>query len=282
MSESASLLELIEARIGSGAVTLPPMDDTALRLREIANRENVEIGEIVELIESDQALAAEVLRVANSSLYGGLTEVATTRAAIVRIGMSEVVRLAIMASEKGRYQMRDRELHAYMAPLWQHAAAAAQASRWLASRLGYAAEENEAFLAGLLHDIGKLLIFCALDEIKRAGELGVPLTDALLTELLDAQHAAMGHRLVSSWQLPSVYAEVIRDHHAPTVDPSHTVLLLVRLADHACVRLGVGLRHDPSINLEATPEADALGATPIMLAEMEVMLEEKLELAGTV
>ena len=282
MSRQVSLLEMIEQRISSGAITLPPMDDTALRLQALANREDFEIGTIVELIESDQALAVEVLRVANSTLYGGLTEVATTRAAIIRIGLHEVVRLAIMASEKSRYRMEDQQLHAYMEPLWKHAAGVAWASRWLATRLGYSEQENQAFLAGLLHDIGKLLIFCAIDDIKRRGELQGTLTDAVLTELLDAQHSAMGFELVASWNLPSVYSEVIRDHHAQTVDPANALLLLVRLADRACVRLGVGVGGDPSINLEAMPEAEILGATPILLAEMEVMLEEKLELAGTV
>jgi hypothetical protein len=84
----------------------------------------------------------------------------------------------------------------------------------------------------------------------------------------------VGHRLLVSWHLPEVYQTIVRDHHVAVPDPSNVPLQIVRLANQACNKVGIGLRIDPSIVLGATSEAAVLGMSEVALAELEIILED--------
>lgn len=279
MSEHRSLLNMIEDAIEAGAVTLPARNQTAQRLQGILANSDFDIQEVLDIVEVDQALTTEVLRVANSSFYGGLTEVTTVRGAVVRIGGPEVVRLAIAATEKESYKVRDPRLGELMQPLWDHAMGVAMGARWIARRLGYRDLESESFIAGLLHDVGKLLLIRVIDDLQHAGQLVCAVPESVVREVLGAAHAQYGANLLAHWSLPDVYQTVVRDHHQDPCDEQNPLLLMVRLANKACLSLGIGLAHDPSLTLAATEEAHALDARDVMLAELAIMLEDSFTLA---
>ncbi len=278
MTRPVALLDLIEQTIASGEITLPARNQTARQLQAILADPGDDIQPILDLIESDQALTAEVLRVANSPFYGGLSEITTVRKAVVRIGGPEVVRLAIAATEKRSYQVTDPELSRSIARLWDHALGTAQAARWLARKLGYAEQESEAFIAALLHDVGKLLLVRVLDELKTSGKLAQDIPEPVLREILESGHSRHGGQLLDHWGLPQSYRRVVAEHHADFLDEHDTLMLLVRLANQACHALGLGLIHEPTLNLAATEEAHALDASDILLAELGIMLEDSFQL----
>jgi len=278
VSENVSLLDLIEDAIASGEVALPARNQTAQQLQAILGRADYEIQEVLDIIESDQALTAEVLRVANSPFYGGLSKITTVRNAVVRVGAPEVVRLAIAATERESYRVRDAGLARLMEPLWDHALGSALAARWLARKLGFVDLESEAFIGGLLHDVGKLLLVRVCDDLLAQGRITQSIPDTVVAEILHAAHGRHGAALLQHWGLPDSYLSVVRDHHEETFDPRETLLVLVRLANHACHGLGVGLQHDASLDLNATEEAHALGASEILLAELVIMLEDHFAL----
>lgn len=278
MSGSQSLLDLIDARIAAGDVVLPARNQVAVRLQEALQQPDAELSQVLDLIESDQALTADVLRVANSSFYRGLTAITTVRGAVVRIGGSEVLRLALAATEKDQYRVRDPRLGESMAPLWNHAMGTAIAARWLATRLGYRDVENEVFIAGLLHDVGKLLLLRICDDLLHGGEINADIPTSLLLEVIKAGHRQHGAALLRHWGLPEIYHEVALHHDDEVLDHAHTILLLVRLANLACRSLGIGLEHEPSLAVAATEEAFALNATDILLAELAIMLEDTFSL----
>jgi len=78
---------------------------------------------------------------------------------------------------------------------------------------------------------------------------------------------------------PGTYCDVARDHHKEDYDPNNTVLTMVRLVNLACHKLGIGLQHDPSLVLAATAEAQTLETSELLLAELEIMLEDAIALA---
>jgi len=279
MSENMSILAMVEAAIASLEVALPARNQTAVQLQQIIGRSDYDLQEILTIIESDQALTAEVLRVANSPFYGGLAEIATVHKAVVRLGGPEVVRLAIAATEKESYKVKDPALAAFMVPLWSHAMGVALGARWLARRLGFKDLENEVFIAGLLHDVGKLLLVRVCDDLKQQGRITQAIPDAVIAEILTAGHCRHGEALMQHWGLPEIYRTVVRDHHDEEVDDRNNLLLMVRLANLACRSLGIGLGHDGSLNLGATEEAHALDAGDILLAELSIMLEDTLATA---
>lgn len=278
MTANTSLLQLIEDRIASGKVELPPANHITAKLHEVTSNPDFNMNEVVELIGSDPALTTEILRLANGTFYGGLSEIKTVRDATVRLGAPEVVRLAALMVEKALYKVRHPELAKLIPDLWHHAMATAMGAKWLAVKLGFADLENEAFIGGLLHDVGTLLLVRILDDILAEDETHVNLEQQLLLELLDLGHTKEGYALVKHWNLPEEYCEVVRDHHNQDLTRSGTLINLVALADKACQRHGIGLEHDESLRLESTEEAHTLGAGDIVLAQLLIMLEDAYEL----
>jgi HD-like signal output (HDOD) protein len=261
--------------IESDKLTLPVFDRIALRMRELAADKNCGIVEVERLITSDQALSAEVLRAANSPFYCGLTAIRTIQNAVVRLGMNQVTRLVCLASQYSQYKARDPQLSAMLKELWCHSSTTAMASQWLAKRLRLEEIEEECFMGGLLHDIGQLLILRAIDEINNIeGRLVV--STPLIREVLDAAHAELGHSLLHRWNIPKVYCQIALLHHNEEFDATDLILVIVRLANEASRKLGAGLDPDPSIVLTSTPEAHILRISDVLIAELEVMLEDHI------
>lgn len=278
-----SLHDLIVEVVNSREVTLPVFNPIALRLQQILNRDDTQIADIELMIAEDQALASQVLRVANAAFYQGLQPVTTVRKAIIRLGMQKVANLAMVAAQQQIYQKTSNSFQKYQEKLWRHAFASAMGSRWIAERCGFRAMAENAFLAGLLHNIGQLALLKIIADLYAAGFVPANLPQAVIAEILNGvMHTEQGHLIVRKWNLPEEYCIVVRDHHKEPYDPSNTLLLFVRLVDYACEKIGVGLHGDSQILLAATPEAQALGLGEITLAELEILLEDSVVMAGKV
>jgi HD-like signal output (HDOD) protein len=234
----------------------------------------VPLDRIAELIMKDQSLATRVLRVANSSFYGGLKPVETISAALVRLGTERVTTLAMVASQLLAHTTQVKIVAPYVSALWCRSFVCAAGGRWLANQTGYDTRAEEAFLAGLLHDIGELFLLKVLEILAQHPDHPLALTDALVSEILDAMHGPIGYRLMVKWELPALYARLARDHHEPEFDETDALLVITRLLDIACQKLGIGQTAEPDIVLAATREAQALGIKDITLAQLEVLLED--------
>jgi HD-like signal output (HDOD) protein len=261
-------------------ITLPVFSNVAMQLQEASRSDSYDISAIEHAIDSDPALAAEVLRAANSAFFGGLSEVKTIRAAITRLGLKEVANLAFMATEKNRYTAQQPHIAKMLKTLWQHASACALASGWIAKRMRFAQLAEEAFIGGLLHDVGKLYLLRILDEMVGEHPRYSQYPVELVHEVLSQAHTEHGHRLLHSWNLPAIYLTIVKDHHDDLIDTANVPLLIVRLANHACNKTGMGLRCDDTIVLAATGEAAALGMSEVALAELEIILEDVQPLAA--
>jgi HD-like signal output (HDOD) protein len=267
------LLEQIVEFAERRKVSLPVLSDVSTKLQAATNSDAYDITPIERAIDRETALATEVLRVANSAFFGGLAEITTIRAAVLRLGFKRVTNLVTLATEKNRYTAKHAEIARLLQVLWHHSSACALASDWIAHRARFPQIAGVAFIGGLIHDIGKLFLLRVLDEMMSENPDGL-YSRELIEEVVNRAHADQGHRLLTAWRLPEVYSVIVRDHHAPVFDPANVPLTVVRLADQACNKLGMGLCPDPSIVLAATAEAQALGLGEIALAELEIALED--------
>ena len=93
-------------------------------------------------------------------------------------------------------------------------------------------------------------------------------------DLMVGLHAKLGHSLLRNWNLPKIYCDIALKHHAEEYDRQNTPLMVVKLANQACNKLGIGLDADPEIMLAATPEAYSLGLSEVGLAELVIKLED--------
>lgn len=238
--------------------------------------ENVTIDDIENLILEDPALVGQILKVANSAFYKGLGEINTIKQAILRLGSEKVATLALVASQKQTYESHDPVIRDHMDRLWEHSFASAIGCRWLAEQSGYASNANVAFLAGLLRDIGKLVIIKVLEKLRQENRIANDVTPESVIEILDSSlHTQCGHELVTAWNLPEPFDSVVLNHHNPEPKEHQAMLRLVNLV---CDSMGLGLSERCDVMPSASPEAQKLGLNEMQLAELEILLEDTLEM----
>ncbi len=274
-----SFVSLVEAQVASGKTKLPVFEGTALKLQQMLASPPDSTAPLEQLLGSDPVMASAVLRFANSSFYGGLAAVKTIRESLLRLGLNQVTRLALIVSQQQAYRVRAKELQPIVSALCQHALATAFGCQWLATKLGRRELANEAFLAGMTHDIGKLLVVRVLDDLRTArADFRPPMN--LVNEMLGSLHAKYGAMLAKQWNLPESYARVIEHHHDLEPAESDTLLMLVRLVDQAAKGLGFGVGANPASSIAATREAQVLRLDDIALAELEIQIEDAMAAAS--
>ncbi len=227
---------------------LPPMPASISEVIAACDDQDMTVGQLSQVILRDQNLTANILKLANSSFYGHARRVTTVTEAVVLLGFSAIKSLAI-SSHTAR--VLNRALPGYglaAGALWQHSLAVAFSARRLAVEVHLAPVE-EAFVAGLLHDIGKIVLSThagpVFDEIgARARAGGIPFHH-VEAEVLGFDHAELGARVAAMWSFPPELEEAIRFHHDPGQATLKPLLAhVVHLADVACMMLGVGLGTD--------------------------------------
>ncbi|NVN93574.1 MAG: HDOD domain-containing protein, partial [Desulfuromonadales bacterium] len=274
MNTEKPLMQLIEEHLAGDLHDLPVFHSVAVKLQQMLSRRDFRIDDIIEQISEDQSLSGQVLKVANSSFYAGLSKVATIKDAVVRLGAQEIANLAMMASQLEYYKSDNSIIHSYMQGLWSHALSCAVGAKWLARKSGYVNLTSEAFMGGLLHDIGKLALLKTLDDIHHNRETNATFSETLINEVLERMHEAVGLRLLQSWSLPESYCSIAVNHHRPDFDNSDILLIIVRLANLACDKVGKSITPSPGIALISAPEAQCLGVNEIILAELEIVVED--------
>jgi putative nucleotidyltransferase with HDIG domain len=265
VTQGRSLIDVLGEELARNDLQLPVYPGVAARVQALAASGTASAEQFERLLSQDPAIASQVLRVSNSAFYAGLSSVSTIRAAVLRLGLDQLVSLAVACANKGQFVAKDPQVQRLLTQLWQHSVAVAFGAKWLADRTGYRSQAGECFMAGLFHDIGKL---------RRRGEWPHELPEALVHELLASLHAEQGARLIRQWNLSPLYADVARTHNDLSVEETNPVHLIVRLVNHACTKLGMNLYRQDGVVLAASPEASALGVKDVVLAELEIMLED--------
>jgi len=280
MQTQSSLVGMIDNFVASKTVKLPAFNATALRIQREVAKEEPDSRLIEKLIVSDQSLTGEVLRVSNSSFYKGLTQVATVRDAIIRMGNIEVSNIVSMVALQHNFRSKNKSIHKIMGKLWRHSVGCAIGANWLARQTGFQALAHETFIAGLLHDVGKLYVLKVIDDMKASGEIKDLPSDTVINELMQQLHTDQGHTILSNWNLPEKYCRVARDHHLAELDSTNLLLVMVRMANQVCHKMGIGLIEDPAIVLMESREAAQLQLSEMDLARLEVRLEDSQVVAS--
>lgn len=271
-----SFLEIIEEYVEGDKVTLPPFDQTALRIQQEIQKEDVQVSQIEGLIASDPAISTQVLKLANSSFFRGLSKVLTIHDAIVRLGLDEITKMVLILSQKKLYQTKDSFIKNYRQNLWLHSVVCAMTSLWVAKEGGFEKRAQEAFFAALLHDIGKLFLITVIEEIEKSKDVPFIPSKSIINEIISTLHCQQGYNLLAKWHIPEQYCLVAKEHHAEQFDPQNVPLIILRLVDKTCIKLGLS-GETPMGETSITAEANFFGFSDIKLAELELQIEDTFE-----
>ncbi|PLX73776.1 MAG: hypothetical protein C0614_12530 [Desulfuromonas sp.] len=276
-----SLTEIIDGMIQADQIRLPVLKEVAEHVLASLAQEEMVSSTLSSLAGRDPALVSELFRSANSSFFQGLPKTRLLNEAIARLGIEKCCTILEGCCQTALTFQSSPLLEDYLPKLWQHAMGCACGAQWLAVRCGYQAIGDQAYLAGLLHDIGKLFMLAALQQISRDDIDSVNLSPQIVSEVIEAMHTGQGQRLVTDWNLPEFIGEVVSDHHDQAEMAQNMTLALVNLANKGCHKIGLGLLHLPDMVLPTTAEAQFLGVDEIALAEFEIMLEDRFLNTGS-
>ncbi|MEO7962607.1 MAG: HDOD domain-containing protein, partial [Gemmatimonadaceae bacterium] len=160
MTES-SLASRIAELVEEDGVQLPSLPAVVVKARELLSSENLNARALSHLLEQDAAIVAALMRLANSAAFGGLGRVDNLNTAIQRIGLRQLSPIITGLGLKGAFRHPQPEKARILEVLWNHSVTTAFAARAIASRVRV--DSERAFLAGLLHDCGKVLVLSVLD-----------------------------------------------------------------------------------------------------------------------
>lgn len=235
-TEARALENLLVSHFDGHDVTLPPLLHVAEVLLPKLSDPNCDLRKVASGLSEDQVIAAAVLRMANSPLYRGLNKITALRPAVSRLGtravrmllMHESLRAATFSHKKGTNDLAKA--------IWRRSLACACIMRSLAEFTG--TDQEEAFLIGLLHDIGNVVVLRIAFGSQFAPRYEID--EDVFEYLCHETHQEFGELIAKAWALPPNLAAIVSDHHAhPTPeDPLRTPRLHVQLADMIATLLG--------------------------------------------
>lgn len=259
-----AVLDRLGALIREHRLELPVLPEVAGQVVRLTADESCDARRLAELITRDQAMAGNLMRLVNSPLYAAGVPIVSLQQAVGRLGLKRIREVALVISCESKvfavpgHEPRVRQL-------FRHAIAAAAFAQEIARSRRWNVEE--AFLCGLLHDVGRPVLLQVLVDLHAV--CGCTFVPAAADAAIDRLHAGIGSALVQHWELPARLSETIRHHHDPLNAPtaSQTAIMTALADDLAHWLLGAD-----APGARAVDEA-ALRSHP-MLAQLNLYPEE--------
>ncbi len=273
-----SVIDAALSRV-SRLATLP---EITTRILEVIDNPNATADELEQLVSGDPVLSAKVLKVVNSSFYGMPASVSSIKQAIVLLGVGGLKNIALAASLARLFGGMPSQNDFDPQGPWQHSAAVGAAAKLICNHVGGNGEEM--FLAGLLHDVGTVIVLQALRQqfnelvARRAANPDEPY-DVAERETLGATHEEFGIALCRSWNFPASIQAAVEFHHNPegAAAEFRRDAQIICLADH--IAAGSGIGYCGAI-AEAQLPADIVAALGLSNEQLEDIRERMADAAG--
>jgi HD-like signal output (HDOD) protein len=255
LEERQQKVELLIRRVRDLS-TLPTV---VKKIIELTQDPDVSMADVENAVSTDPVISTRILRIVNSAYYSFFREITSLRQAIVVLGLEATKSLIYGTSIISVFGRESKIAGFSLEGFWQYSAACGNISRTLAALLNYQGH-HECFMAGLVHDIGKIVLANHLPgefekAISVAHEKRVPLREAA-EEVMGFHHGDVGRQLAVRWRLPRLLEEVIAYHDTPYRAEQHPeIAAIVRLASLLCLEHKIGVSGEPEmeINLREDP-----------------------------
>jgi len=265
----AAIRSELESRLSAGSLELPLLPGVAMEITSAAAKEDADARTIADMLKRDAALSAHVLRIVNSPVYSPRAQIVSLQQAVARVGAVKIREIAlIIACRTGVFKAKGYEQE--IDQVFKHSIGTALFAQEIARNTRNNVED--AFLCGLLHDVGRPVLLQALLALLR--EAKVVATRNAVLELVSELHEAAGSALARAWALPETVIVALGKHHTSSPDQESTPVRIVSLADRFAHLTDEG----------AALTSDALLGHPA-LAALEIypeVLEKIVKRAGAV
>lgn len=240
------LKSLVLKRVASDQLTLPAMPMVAVKALQVLRSKGASLQAAAAVLENDPLVSARVLRIANSAAYATRESAISVAQAVARLGATSLETVLVEVSASGVFASRNKDINAACRRLWEHSLATAVLARDLALLVfGPVGQEfaQAAFLAGLLHDIGKPVLAAVMleTEKKLAGAHGaasfMPMDTWL--DLIEGAHRTVGLLVAAKWDMPALVRRGMADLGEYEATEPHSMRNFVRLANTLVKRAGL-------------------------------------------
>ena len=265
---------LTEEQLKKGLKDIPPLPSAVAEILDALNQEDITVDFLGNKISKDPALSTRVLAMANSPFYGMSGTIASITQACMILGISSLKHVALAAGVFNNFPANSGNQISNM-DIWQHALGTASAAKVIAGQIG--ADKDIAFTAGLLHDIGRMVLdYCFPEEyaqvIAYQGENNANLCEAEVA-VLGISHSKAGETVAKRWHLPEIITIVIRDHHSHEQEDDDIMVEIIRAANVICLSLELGKNDDSATELKESTLRH-LGMDIQALMELKAEVEE--------
>lgn len=263
--------------VNKGRLSLPSLSPAVARVIRLIESTEVDLDELADAITQDPSLATRVMGVANSTYFRGATDVPNVREALMRMGVREARGIVIVVALRSTVLSVAAGGAAALA-LWKHSLLTASVAQEVASEIPCWA--NAGLLAGLVHDIGRIVVLAFATELPDWQEAGGHPGEANLSKIADATHAALGAMVLTSWAFPESFCEAVFCHHRSDQASGDAALLAaaVELADHVARQIETGWPDDPEeLDQALASLGERLGLPVERLAEIAIEAEMNFE-----
>lgn len=214
-----SVLKLISEQIEQ----LPPFPLVVNQVLRVIESPNCSLVDLSKVILNDPSLTGKILQIINSAYYGFAGKISTVSHAVSLLGTKEIKNLALSLPISDSFFSKKKSCGLDQSDLWVHSLSVGACGRAVAERARYPLPE-EAFIAGLLHDIGKNVLNDVFPDkfdqvLHRTDESGLALVD-IEKEMLTISHDTIGYWLAQHWKLPESLTTAIQNHHSPLAQPA--------------------------------------------------------------
>lgn len=287
MNDAPAITEQLHKRIQKQIDRMPSLSTTVTKVLEICNRPDTSPNDLNRVISLDPVLTGQVLKLINSAYYSLPNQVSSLTRAIIMLGLNTVKNLALSTAILGTVGRKESFQSLAMDDFWTHSLCVGVTAKLLATEAKVPRDQREEyFVAGLLHDLGKIpLNNCFTQEYRQAQELAIlekkTLRRAELT-LMGIDHSQVGRMIGEKWQLSANLVALLAYHHEPEAAPeeSRGLVQMVAMANAYANLNRIGSAGDlyPNKN-QADQLAAAIGIGWGELAEMDTTVREEIEKA---
>lgn len=241
---------------------VPSLPEAVSRVVSLVNAPDSSAAQVCEVVQKDIGLTARLLQVANSAYYSFPNRIGTLQLAVSLLGMTEVRNIVLSATVVRMFKSVKGGPFLSFRELWGHSVNCAVAARTIASQVANL-DPEEAFVGGLLHDVGMVVLIDKLQEdlekiVELAKKEEIPFVEAE-RRYWKHTHARIGAVLARKWKLPAAVVQATEQHHSfSSESASYPLTAVVHLADSLCIERGDGYQLERTVEDENPQSWDVL------------------------